>query len=183
AVLAHFRDGRLDAAGGFFDTADDAETLLRRPQDPTDNATPSGPSAAAGALLGYAGYTGSSRHREAAEAALGVYAALARQHPRFAGWGLAVAEAALDGPREVAIVGAPGDEDWKALRRNAFRATAPGLVIAVGTLDPAEAEAVPLLADRTLVDGRAAAYVCHGFVCDLPTTDPAALARVLGRPA
>jgi uncharacterized protein YyaL (SSP411 family) len=183
AVLGHFREVRVDGAGGFFDTADDAETLLRRPQDPTDNATPSGPSAAAGALLGYAAYAGSSRHREAAEAALGSYAALARQHPRFAGWGLAVAEAALDGPREVAIVGTPADEDWKALRRNAFRATSPGLVIAIGTLDPAEAAAVPLLAGRTLIGGRAAAYVCRGFVCDLPTTDPETLARSLGRPA
>ena len=54
-VLGHFRDGR----GGFFDTAEDAERLVRRPQDPTDNATPSGQAAAAGALLTYAALTGS----------------------------------------------------------------------------------------------------------------------------
>ena len=56
-VLAHFADG----AGGFYDTADDAEALLRRPQDPTDNATPSGQAAAAGALLTYSALTGSLR--------------------------------------------------------------------------------------------------------------------------
>ena len=44
-MLEHFADG----VGGFYDTADDAEALLRRPQDPTDNATPSGQAAAAGA--------------------------------------------------------------------------------------------------------------------------------------
>ena len=177
AVLAHFGDG----AGSFYDTADDAERLLRRPQDPSDNATPSGPSAAAGALLTYAAYTGSSRHREAAEAALGVYGTLARQHPRFAGWGLAVAEAALDGPREVAVVGTPGDErPGAAAAGGAASDQRRGWWSPLGPLDPDEAAAVPLLADRPLVGGQAAAYVCRGFVCDLPTTDPEALAGALG---
>ncbi len=35
---------------------------------------------------------------------------------------------------------------------------------------PPESEGVPLLADRPLVDGSAAAYVCHGYVCDRPVT-------------
>ena len=173
-VLAHFDDG----AGGFYDTADDAEVLLRRPQDPTDNATPSGQAAAAGALLRYAAYTGSGEHRVAAERALAPYATLARRYPRFAGWGLAVAEAALDGPREVAIVGPSGDPTTAVLVRTAARGTAPGLVVAVG--DPTEPSGVPLLRQRPLVDGQPAAYVCRGFVCDAPTTEPAVLARAVG---
>ena len=56
--------------GGFFDTAADAETLVTRPRDPSDNASPSGQSALVHALLGYAAVTGSGRHRDAAEAAL-----------------------------------------------------------------------------------------------------------------
>ncbi|WP_240957561.1 thioredoxin domain-containing protein, partial [Streptomyces barkulensis] len=94
---------RFTAADGtLYDTADDAERLIRRPQDPTDNAAPSGWTAAAAALLSYAAHTGSSRHREAAERALGVVTALAPRVPRFIGWGRAAAEAALDGPREIA---------------------------------------------------------------------------------
>jgi uncharacterized protein YyaL (SSP411 family) len=174
AVLARFPDGR----GGFFDTADDAERLVRRPQDPADNATPSGQSAAAGALLSYAAYTGSARHRDAAECALGVVRLLATRYPRAAGWGLAVAEALADGPREVAIVGSPDDPATHALRRTAFLGTAPGAVIAVG--DPARPADVALLRDRPLVGGRPAAYVCRHFVCDAPTTDPAQLAAALG---
>ncbi len=168
-----------DPEGGFFDTAADAEALLRRPQDPTDNATPSGPAAAAGALLSYSAYTGSARHRAAAEAALAGYAVLARRYPRFAGWGLAVAQAALDGPREVAVVGAAGDPATAALRRAAFRGTAPGLVVAVAEPGSPATTVVPLLSSRPLVDGAAAAYVCRGFVCDLPVTDPAALSSSL----
>ncbi len=173
-VLARFSDG----AGGFYDTADDAEQLVRRPQDPTDNATPSGQSAAAGALLTYAAYTGSDRQRQAAEDALRVYGLLAEQHARFAGWGLAVAEALVDGPREVAVVGAADDDRTGQLHRSALMATAPGAAVAVG--DPASAPDVPLLQDRPLVSGAPAAYVCRHFTCDAPTTDPAALASAVG---
>ena len=169
-VLARFADPET---GALYDTASDAEQLIRRPQDPTDNAAPSGWTAAAGALLSYAAHTGSAPHREAAERALGVVKTLGPRVPRFIGWGLAVAEALLDGPREVAVAGpALDDERTAALHRTALLGTAPGAVVACGT--PGSDE-FPLLADRTLVDGAPTAYVCRGFVCDLPVTDPAAL--------
>ena len=179
ALLDAVIDRFADPDGGFFDTADDAEVLLRRPQDPTDNATPSGPAAVAGALLSYAAYTGSGRHRAAAESALTGYGALARRYPRFAGWGLAVAQAALDGPREVAVVGPAVHPATRALRREAFRSVAPGLVVAVAEPGSAATVSVPLLFDRPLVGGAPAAYVCRGFVCALPVTDPDALRVVL----
>ncbi|GAA2395320.1 thioredoxin domain-containing protein [Streptomyces glaucosporus] len=164
--------------GTLYDTADDAERLIRRPQDPTDNAAPSGWTAAASALLTYAAHTGSARHREAAERALGVVRALAPRVPRFIGWGLAAAEAALDGPREIAVVGPAGDPATAALHRTALLAGAPGAVVAVG--EPGAEEAGPLLRDRPLLDGRPAAYVCRNFVCGLPTADPGELAEAVG---
>ncbi|MEU6255609.1 thioredoxin domain-containing protein [Streptomyces sp. NPDC047043] len=173
-VLARFVDAET---GTLYDTAADAEQLIRRPQDPTDNATPSGWTAAAGALLSYAAQTGSEPHRTAAERALGVVKALGPRVPRFIGWGLAVAEAQLDGPREVAIVGpALDDEGTRALHRTALLATAPGTVVAVGA---AESDEFPLLADRPLVGGEPAAYVCRNFTCDAPTTDPERLRTAL----
>ncbi|MCX4577170.1 thioredoxin domain-containing protein [Streptomyces sp. NBC_01571] len=172
-VLAQFTDPE---SGGLYDTAADAEQLIRRPQDPTDNATPSGWSAAAGALLSYAAHTGSEPHRAAAERALGVVKALGPRAPRFVGWGLAVAEALLDGPREIAVVGPAGDAMTRALHRTALLGTAPGAVVAVGA---AESDELPLLADRPLVDGGPAAYVCRNFTCDAPTTDPDRLRTAL----
>jgi uncharacterized protein len=170
-LLGRFRD---DESGGFFDTADDAERLVLRPQDHTDNATPSGWSAATGALLTYAALTGSSRHRSAAEAALGALVDLAAEHPRYAGWGMAIAEAWLDGPREVAVVGSgPAAE---ALRRAAWHGLAPGAVVVAGPVGSSH----PLLEARGEVDGEPAAYVCRHFVCDRPITDPVALAEALG---
>ncbi|MFF3193481.1 thioredoxin domain-containing protein [Streptomyces misionensis] len=174
-VLDRFTD---PGSGALYDTAADAERLIRRPQDPTDNATPSGWSAAAGALLSYAAHTGSEAHRTAAERALGIVGALGPRVPRFIGWGLAVAEALLDGPREVAVVGPSlTDEATATLHRTALQGTAPGAVVAVGTPDSDE---FPLLADRPLVSGAAAAYVCRNFTCDAPTTDPDRLRSALG---
>ncbi|NJQ15672.1 thioredoxin domain-containing protein [Streptomyces bohaiensis] len=183
SVLTRFRDDN----GALYDTADDAEQLIRRPQDPTDGATPSGWTAAAGALLTHAAYTGSDRHRAAAERALGIVAALGEKAPRFVGWGLAVAEAALDGPREIAVVGPPDDPRTVALLTTALRATAPGAVVAHGTgaaAEPAagdgpDAGGVPLLNGRTTTDGAPTAYVCRHFVCGLPVTEPEALAAQL----
>ena len=164
-VLAHFGDG----SGGFYDTADDAEALVRRPQDPTDNATPAGSSAVAGALLTYAALTGSETHRTAAERALATVAPLMARHARFAGHAAAVAEALVAGPAEIALAG-----DDAALRRTAWMATSPGAVVAFG------APEVPLLEGRPLVDGKAAAYVCRHFACEAPVTTPEALRAIVG---
>ncbi|MGP4045033.1 thioredoxin domain-containing protein [Streptomyces sp. 2A115] len=164
-VLVQFAD---EESGVLFDTAADAEKLIRRPQDPTDSAAPSGWTAAAGALLGYAAQTGAEPHRTAAERALGVVKALGPRAPRFIGWGLATAEALLDGPREVAVVGHPDDPATRELHRTALLATAPGAVVAVGA--PGSDE-LPLLADRPLVDDEPTAYVCRNFTCEAPTTE------------
>jgi uncharacterized protein YyaL (SSP411 family) len=147
-VLAHFEDG----AGGFYDTADDAEQLVRRPQDLTDGPVPAGSAAAAQALLTYAAMTGSARHRQAAEAALAKAAPLFAQHARFVGWSLAAAEAMVAGPAEVVVLDRPD------LLRVARLATSPGAVVVTGG---------PLARERS----SGAAYVCRGFVCELPTTD------------
>ncbi|TDQ54821.1 thioredoxin domain-containing protein [Actinorugispora endophytica] len=172
-VLDRFPDGQ----GGFYDTADDAEALFNRPQDPTDNAAPSGRFAAAGALLGYAALTGSTRHREAAGAALSLAAVLAEKAPRFAGWGLAVAEAYLAGPLEIAVVGPESDPDTDSLHRAALLATAPGAVVTRG--NGVDDGGIGLLRDRPLVGGRPAAYVCRGFTCRLPVTTVDALVAEL----
>ena len=187
-ALDRFSDG-----GAFYDTADDGEALIYRPADPLDGPTPSGTFAMAGALLGYAALTGSARHREAALAALGVLGPVAPQYPRAAGAGLAVAEAVVSGPAEIAVVGPSGDPRTGALHATAMLAAPPGAVIALGdgaaagagggAAGPEPAEAVPLLAGRTLVAGAPAAYVCRDFTCRLPVTDSMELRAALDYPA
>ena len=167
-AVARFGDGH----GGFYDAADDAEALIQRPRDPTDNATPSGSSALAGALLTYAALTGSLPHRQTAETALGIVATVGVEQPRFLGWALAVAEGLIAGPAEVAIVGEPAG----VLSDIAWRLRPPGAVVVTGEPDT---PGIPLLAGRPAVDGRPAAYVCRGMVCKAPVTDPEELRRQL----
>jgi uncharacterized protein len=172
-ALTHFIDGE----GGFFDTADDAEELFTRPGSAADTAEPSGHAALAGALLTYSALTGSTRHRDAADRAVAAAASLAEHDPRFAGWTLAVAEAMAAGPLQVAIVGdGPRARELALVAR---ASTSPGLVVVHGSPDT---PGIPLLADRPLVAGGAAAYVCRGFVCDQPVTTAEDLASALDGP-
>lgn len=173
SALARFSDG----SGGFYDTADDAERLLYRPQDPTDNATPSGWFAMAQALLSYGALTGSERHKEAAAASLSIVPQIAGRFPGAAGWGMAAAEAYLSGPAEIAIVGDPDDPRTAALHQAALRAAPPGAVIAVGRGDGETA--IPLLAGRSPAAGAPAAYVCRDFTCRAPVTTPEDLRSAL----
>jgi uncharacterized protein YyaL (SSP411 family) len=172
-ALANFAvDG---VPGAYHDTADDAETLVQRPSDPTDNASPSGASALAGALLtasALAGPDRAARYRDAAEQALTRTGLLASRVPRFAGHWLTVAEAAQAGPLQVAVVG-PDAKSRADLVTTAARRIHGGGIVLGGVPD---ADGVPLLADRPLVDGSAAAYVCRGYVCERPVTAPSDLA-------
>ncbi|PKW25818.1 thioredoxin domain-containing protein [Phycicoccus duodecadis] len=165
----------VDDDGTVHDTAHDAPTLFSRPASRSDNAEPAGASALAHALLTAAALGGPTRHRAAAEQALAACGSVATGEPRFAGWALAVAEAVAAGPLQVAVVG--DGPDAEALLAAVRRSGSPGLVHVAGAPD---APGIPLLASRPLVDGRAAAYVCRGFVCDRPVTDPGAVVAAVG---
>ncbi|MFC0099508.1 thioredoxin domain-containing protein [Micromonospora marina] len=161
--------------GAFYDTADDAERLVTRPADPTDNATPSGRSAIVAALVAYAALTGETRYREAAEKTLTTVAPIVDRHARFTGYAATVGEALLSGPYEIAV--ATGDPVGDPLVVAARRHAPPGAVVVAGAPDQ---PGVPLLAGRPFVDGRPAAYVCRGFVCQRPVTGVEELIAQLG---
>src|SRR6202044_2442402 len=128
-ALAHFAD--RDDPGRWFDSADDGERLLLRPADPYDGATPSGASAIAEALLTAAHLTGggqADRYRQAAIDSLQAHSPLLARAPRSAGHWLAVAEAAVRGPVQIAVAcGGPGSRLLSDARR-----IAPGGAIVVG---------------------------------------------------
>ena len=166
-----------DPRGGFYDTAADAEQLYTRPQDPTDNATPSGLSATIHALALLAELTGEPELAARAEQAAHQAGGLAQRAPRFAGWLLADAVSRVTGrsPVQVAVVGEPGP-DRDVLVRTAWRQAPAGSVVVAGRPDQ---PGFALLAERTMVDSRPTAYVCRHFVCRLPVTTVAELAGQL----
>jgi uncharacterized protein YyaL (SSP411 family) len=173
-ALAHFADH--DRPGHWFDSADDAERLMLRPADPLDGATPSGASSIVEALLTAAHLTGgdrADRYRQAAAEALQAHSVLLARAPRSAGHWLAVAEAAVRGPLQIAVACAdPGS----ALLSDARRLAPGGAIVVGGAVDSSE-----LLVGRDRIAGTDAAYVCRGRVCDLPVTDFEDLAAALTR--
>ncbi|OBK79468.1 thioredoxin domain-containing protein [Mycobacterium sp. 1274761.0] len=173
-ALAHFPD--RDRSGRWFDTADDADQLLVRPADPLDGATPSGASSMAEALLTAAHLAAGPRAEMYASAAAETLSAatpvLARL-PRSGGHWLAVAEAAVRGPIQIAVATAGLDSPLLTAAR---RMAPGGAVVVGGAVNSSE-----LLIDRDQVDGADAAYVCRGRVCDLPVTTIGDLASALGR--
>lgn len=174
-ALAHFADRAQP--GRWFDTADDAEQLVLRPADPLDGATPSGASSITEALLTAAHLVDgdrAERYLRAVAESLGAHSVLLDRAPRSAGHWLAVAEAAVRGPLQIAVA---CDPSASALLAHARR-LAPGGAIVVG----GRADSSALLAGRPRVGGADAAYVCRGQVCDLPVATAEDLAHALGAP-
>jgi uncharacterized protein YyaL (SSP411 family) len=176
-LLRLFHD---DAAGGFFTTGVDAPALIVRPKDYEDNATPSENSLAADALLRLAALTGEVSYETVAAEVLDAMAPLAARHAVAFGELLQALERAVSPPVEIAVVGPPDDPRTVALRREVTSRLLPSAVMLFappGDGSPAS----PLLADRPLVGGAPAAYVCERFACRAPVTDPAALRAELDR--
>jgi uncharacterized protein YyaL (SSP411 family) len=162
-----------DERSGFFTTGADADALIVRPKDFQDNATPSENSLAADALLRLAALTGDHAAAERAEAWLAGMAPIMGEHPTAFAFLLEALQRVVLPPLEVAIVGEPGparDALVDVLRTRVLPAA-----VRVTAAPGDGADLTPLLADRTAVDGEAAAYVCERFACRLPVTAPDAL--------
>jgi uncharacterized protein YyaL (SSP411 family) len=166
-----------DVGGGFFDTAADAEQLYTRPQDATDNATPSGVSGAVHTLRLMAELTGVDRYAVRADRAAASASELVRRAPRFAGWLLAdaISQTSNRKPVQVAVVG-PDDAARAQLARTAHQLAPAGSVVMAGRPDQ---PGLALLAERPMINGRPTAYVCRHFVCRLPVTSVDDLASQL----
>jgi uncharacterized protein YyaL (SSP411 family) len=171
-ALDHFAE--QDREGRWFDTADDAEQLMVRPADPLDGATPSGASTIAEALQLAAHLVPADRaerYAAAADATLAAATPILARLSRSGGHWLAVAEAAVRGPIQIAVACDPQHSELLS----AARELAPGGAVVVG----GPVNSSELLVDRDRVGGSDAAYVCRGRVCDLPVTNTADLAAAL----
>jgi uncharacterized protein YyaL (SSP411 family) len=159
--------------GGFFDTSTDHETLITRPKDIFDNATPSGNAVAADVLLRLAVLLDRESYRRAAEGVLRLLREPMARYPLGFARSLNALDFVLSRVKEIAIVGRPGVADTQALLRVVFEPFLPNKVVAGGSA------VIPLLEGRDMRDGHATAYVCEHYVCQAPTTDPDQLRQLL----
>jgi hypothetical protein len=174
-ILEDFEDR---AHGGFFTTAADHETLMIRGREGADGATPSGNAVAASALARLAFHGDREDFRTAATNAIRAYGQQIGQVPRGFPKSLMVVDLLLRGPVELAVVGTPGDKRYDQLRSAVNGCFVPYRILAYR--QELERESThPLLADKTLVKGKAALYVCKNFACQTPITDPQAVPSAL----
>ena len=174
AMIEWFWD---DQTGAFFDTARDAEQLITRPRDVTDNATPSGTSLAVELLLHLAELQQDVEYRRRAAFTLEAMAEPMTRFPTAFGHLLGCTDMEVNGAIEVALVGKTSSAEFKALERVVAEQYVPSLVLAGG--EAGGVTLVKLLEDRPLVDGKPTAYVCRGYSCDRPVTESAALSEQL----
>lgn len=171
-VMEHYRD----ESGGFYFTADDAETVLVRMKSATDNAVPSGNAVQAMNLFRLGVLLDRRDLADSGEKLLTYFGDKVRSMPFSSERLLAAADYHFRRPKEIAIV------CTKAVRADAedminavWRNYVPDFTIAMLVEDDARADAsrkkLPLLRDKKSIDGKATAYVCENYACQAPTTD------------
>ena len=166
--------------GGFYDTGADHETLISRPRESMDNATPAGNSVAVEMLLHLWAFTGEQSYRQRADDYLRPLADVMVQHPQAFGYVLSALDFAISPVKEVAVIGQPGATDAQALLAVVNRRYLPNSVLTCAAPGDTQAvQTVPLLADRPLKEGKATAYVCQNFACQSPVNTPEELAALL----
>ena len=177
-MIARYWD---EEGGAFFFTAHDHERLIVRKKMTQDGAVPSGNSMAALGLLKLARLSGEAEFAERGEGVLRSFGEYLGRAPAAFHMMLVALDFHLAAPMEVAIVGDRGAEDTRAALRAVASSFLPNAVLALKPESAAgEADAaVPLLRGKSMVGGRAAAYLCENFACKEPLTDMSALAEAL----
>ena len=171
-ILARFWD---EEAQALFDTASDAEPLVTRPRDITDNATPSGTSLAIELFLKLGDLFAAEPTSARARYLLETVAEPMARYPTAFGHALGAADMAVRGAIEVAIAGDPADERFAALVATVAKRYLPSLVLAGGT--DRSADGIALLEGRT--GSAPTAYLCRAYACDAPTSDVAVFGEQL----
>jgi hypothetical protein len=164
--------------GGWFSTTGADPTVLLRMKDDYDGAEPSPTSVAALNALTLAHLTGEAAYAERAAAAIRSFGGRLEEQGRAVPFMAAVLATSLAGGEQILIVGHREAADTRAMWLAAHKAYRPFAVTLV--IDPSDQNALaahmPWVGEMTMLDGKATAYVCRGFTCAAPSTDPGVLA-------
>ncbi|HWI17085.1 MAG TPA: thioredoxin domain-containing protein, partial [Vicinamibacterales bacterium] len=165
-------------SGGWFSTTGADPSVLVRMKEDYDGAEPAPTSVSAMNLLTLAHLTGEKAYSDRAAEALASFGGRLEQMGRAVPFMACVLSTSLATAEQIVIVGKRDAADTRAMWNAAHKLYRPFAVMTL--VDPSQqeglAEHMPWIASMKMVDGKATAYVCKGFACDAPSTDPEVLA-------
>ncbi len=178
-LIAHYRDS---AREGFYTMPEDAEDVPVRQKEVYDGAVPSANSVAMLDLFILGRMTVNLEFEEIARSTGRAFSEIVRSMPAAHTFLLIALDFAIGPNYEVIITGNPGAEDTDALIRTLRSKFIPNAVVLfrpAGEEPPAIASVAPFTQDIVPLDGRATAYVCTNYACDIPTTDAGEMLSLL----
>ena len=168
--------------GAYFTTSGLDRSILMRTRDAYDSVEPSANSVAAMNLLRLWQITDQQDYKDKADKTIAAFGPRLKQRPEAMPYLMSAFDLSLAKPRQIVIAGAPGAEDTRALLRLVWQRYIPNrvLLLADGAVGQKQlAHWVPSLASARPKQGRATAYICENYICNLPTADPPTVARLL----
>jgi uncharacterized protein YyaL (SSP411 family) len=169
-------------AGAFFSTAEGERDLVLRVKEDYDGAEPSGNSISVMNLSRLALITNRDRFRQSAGRTLAAFSGRLSVAPMAIPQLLAACEFIIGHPREIILAGSADSPGMQALLRELHRRFVPNRIVLL--VDSPEARAalspgIPSIESMLPVDGRASAYVCRDYTCQLPVFEPAKFAELI----
>ena len=167
--------------GGFFDTSGDDTSIILRTREVHDGAEPSGSSVAASNLLRLGWILDREDWRQLAGETLASVGGPLEVSPIVMPQMLVTADRALDPPRQIVIAGSQEGEDTRALARVVWKRFLPTkiLLLTAGQGESQLGKAAEFYDSLERLEGKATAYVCENYACQLPTNEAATLASLL----
>ncbi|MFC1952394.1 thioredoxin domain-containing protein [Chloroflexota bacterium] len=178
-LIEHFWD---DATGGFFFTADDAESLIIRRKEINDGAIPSGNSVAMLNLLRLGCITANADLENKAARIGQVFSESVNRSPAVYTQLMIAVDLAVGPTYEVVIVGDQRTIDTKEMLAEIHGHFLPNKVVILRPTNQSSSEIdqiIPFIEGYTSIDGKATAYVCLDYSCKLPTTDRSTMLELL----
>jgi uncharacterized protein len=168
--------------GGFYFTSADASELPVRKKEIYDGATPSGNSVAALNLLRLHRITGDHEFEKLADMLGRAFSGSVNQFPSAYTQLLLALEFGMGPSHEIVITGRAGATDTTLLLNKLRKTFLPNKVVLFRPTNSESSEIAdiaPYTRDQKTLDGKATAYVCANFSCEIPTSDPNKMMELL----
>lgn len=168
--------------GGFYATSGEDPSVLVRMKNDYDGAEPSPNSVATLNLLRLSQMSGDQGWASMAERTLRAFQSRLMSSPPSMPQMMVAVNFYLNKPKQILIAGDKDDPDTQAILREVHKRFLPNKIVVLADKGPAQQRLAPgleVLDTLTRVNGKATAYICEDYVCQLPTNDVAVVSRLL----